>query len=88
MKKTKIKGVGSLAVCIAGIWFLAAHMLPFITNSFESTRSLAQYIDESGIETGQFYYTGVESTASAEAGARGSIDFWKKRRAIEEEKFK
>ena len=86
MQKTKRKGLFSLAMCIAGIWIVAGYILPSVTNSFSATRSLADYIDESGIETGQFYYTGVESTAKAETGARASIAFWEMRRSVTDEK--
>lgn len=74
----------SLIACIASIWILSGYILPYITNAFATTRHLADYIDESGVETGQFYYTGVESTAKAEAGARASILFWEKRRSVAE----
>ena len=84
MKRTRGRGLLSLVACIAALWIFSGYFLPFVTNSFEATRSLAAYIDESGIETGQFYYTGVESTTKAETGARASMAFWETRRSIAE----
>ena len=85
MQKSKRKGLLSLATCIAGVWLITGYILPFVTDSFKTTRTLDDFIDESGIETGQFYYTGVESTSQAEAGARASIAFREMRRLLEEE---
>ncbi len=85
MEKEKIKGVVILGCVIAGVWSLMGYALPLLTKSFDMTQQLADYIDQEDIETGQFYYTGVESTGRAEAGARGSIAFTEMRKAALEQ---
>ena len=82
----RFRRIGALGACIAIFALLTVYVLPFVTNSFEVTRQLADYIDESGIETGQFFYTGVESTARAESGARGAIAFTEMRQSFHEKK--
>ena len=79
--KSRKKRWFSLVLVITIIWGVMGYALPMLTDSFETTRQLARYIDESGIETGQFYYTGVEIINHAESGARGSIAFAEARKA-------
>jgi len=81
MQKEKIKGVAILCCVIAGMWSLMGYALPLVTKSFDMTQQLADYIDQEDIETGQFYYTGVEITGRAEAGARASIAFTEMRKS-------
>ncbi len=75
MDTQRLKGVGYLFVTVGIVWGIMGYALPLLTNSFTSTRELPDFIDESGIETGQFFYTGVETVNSAESGARGAIFF-------------
>ena len=72
----------SLIVVVAVLWGVMGYALPVVTDSFETTRQLARYIDESGIETGQFYYTGVEIVNQSDSGARGSVAFAKARKSF------
>ncbi len=81
MKQDRIKGVFILCIIIVRIWSLMGYALPLLTKSFDATQHLANYIDQEQIETGQFYYTGVELTGKAEAGARASIAFTEMRKA-------
>ncbi|MCG8688060.1 MAG: hypothetical protein MI892_24510 [Desulfobacterales bacterium] len=60
---------------MAFIWLLTFKILPFITSVSSNARQLADFIDTSGIETGQFYYTGVEIITQAESSARGAVFF-------------
>lgn len=64
-----------LFLCSFAVWLLCFVILPFHTKHSPATQQLADYIDESGIETGKFYYTSVEIVAHAEAGARGAVFF-------------
>lgn len=74
----------SLVLVVAALWGVMGLALPMLTDAFETTRQLARYIDESGIETGQFYYTGVEILNHAESGARGSVAFAEARKSFQE----
>ena len=69
----KYRGIRNLILISFGIWILTFKALPWITEVSPAASELAAYIDESGIETGMFYYTGVEAAARAEANARGAI---------------
>ncbi len=64
-----------LILCSFCVWLLCFVILPYHTKISPSAQQLANFIDESGIETGQFYYTSVEIVAHAEAGARGAVFF-------------
>lgn len=74
-RKSLPKRIGQLMISLAVVWLLTFKILPFITSMSATTRQLAEFIDASGIETGQFYYTGVEIVTTAESGARGAVFF-------------
>lgn len=77
--KTQGQGLGQLVAAITVIWLLTFIILPAVTSSFSSFRTLAAFIDSSGIDTGQFYYTDVEIVTHADLGARSSIEFYQQR---------
>ena len=77
----QLKGVGQLFAAITLIWLMTFVVLPAITGSFKSFSTLAAFIDNSGIDTGQFYYTDVEIVTQADLGARSSIQFYQNRSA-------
>ena len=78
---SQLKGLGQLVTAITLIWLMTFIVLPALTGSFKSFSTLAAFIDSSGIDTGQFYYTDVEIVTQADMGARSSIEFYKKRSA-------
>ena len=78
---SQLKGVGQLLAAISLIWLMTFVVLPAITNSSKSFSTLAAFIDSSGIDTGQFYYTDVEIVTQADMGARSSIEFYQARAA-------
>lgn len=78
-KKTR-KGVAQLIGSGLVIWIMTFFVLPAITNSFSSFKTLADFIDSSGIDTGQFYYTDVEIVTKADIGARSTIEFFSDRK--------
>ena len=88
METSQLKRWFSLILVITVLWGVMGYALPMLTDTFEATRQLASYIDESGIETGQFYYTGVEILNHAESGARGAVAFAEARKALLETKEK
>lgn len=79
---SQLKGLGQLVAAFALIWFMTFTVLPALTRSFESFSTLAAFIDNSGIDTGQFYYTDVEIVTKADVGARSSIKFYQSRSVI------
>lgn len=79
----KSKGVLQLLTATTMIWLMTFFVLPAITGSFKSFQTLADFIDSSGIDTGQFYYTDVEIVTQADIGARSSIEFYHNRKSKE-----
>lgn len=82
----RLKGVGQLVAAITLIWLMTFIVLPALTGSFKSFSTLAAFIDSSGIDTGQFYYTDVEIVTQADMGARSSIEFYQSRSAIKQQR--
>ena len=78
---SRLKGVGQLVGAITVIWLMTFIVLPALTGSFTSFSTLAAFIDSSGIDTGQFYYTDVEIVTRADIGARSSIEFYQSQQA-------
>ena len=78
----QLKGGAQFVSAIILIWFMTFIVLPALTSSFKSFSTLAAFIDSSGIDTGQFYYTDVEIVTTADIGARSSIEFYQNRSAI------
>jgi|GEM_PF-1345600 len=75
-KKSKVKGISQLAASLVIVWAVTFYGLPAITSSSDSIQGLADYIDETGIETGNFYYTSVEIVAHADMNARSTIEYF------------
>lgn len=74
--KEHLTGIVQLIGAIAVVWSMTFVVLPAVTNSFQSFKTLAGFIDESEIDTGQFYYTDVEIVAHADMGARSTIEYF------------
>lgn len=77
--KSKAKGLGQLAAGLLVVWAVTFYALPAITSSNASIKGLADYIDETGIETGNFYYTSVEIVAHADMNARSTVEYFANR---------
>ncbi|WP_136798612.1 MULTISPECIES: hypothetical protein [Desulfosediminicola] len=76
LKKSKVKGISQLAASLIAVWGVTFYVLPAITSSSDSIQGLADYIDETGIETGNFYYTSVEIVSHADMNARSTIEYF------------
>ena len=74
--KSRLKGWLQLGVALFLVWTLTYVALPAITNSSTNFQKIAQFIDSSEIDTGQFYYTDVEIVTQAEMGARSTIEYF------------
>jgi hypothetical protein len=78
------RGILHLLGAVTIIWIMTFIVLPTLTGSFTCFQTLADFIDSSGIDTGQFYYTDVEIVTQADVGARSSIAFFQnKERQVE-----
>ena len=84
-RKNSSKGLLQLALCGLAIWLLGTIILPSLTALSSNAQQLADFIDESAIDTGQFYYTGIEIVTHAELGARSAVQFSEMRKSILEE---
>lgn len=71
-----LRGVVQLIGSIGVIWLLTFVVMPALASSCASFRTLAEFIDESEIDTGQFYYTDVEIVTKADLGARSTIEYF------------
>lgn len=76
MKSETIKGYLKLTGAIVVVWVMTFVVLPAVTHSFSSFQTLADFIDYSEIDTGQFYYTDVEIVTKADIGARSTIAYF------------
>ncbi|HKK32708.1 MAG TPA: hypothetical protein VJ934_04015 [Desulfomicrobiaceae bacterium] len=45
-----------------------------LVQTVPAMRRMAEFVDESGIETGEFYYTDVEIVGHADIGARSTFE--------------
>ncbi|WP_237559868.1 hypothetical protein [Desulfohalovibrio reitneri] len=61
----------SLAVTAAFIWGIC----PALREASAPIKQMADFVDETGIETGAFYYTDVEIVGHADLGARSTIEY-------------
>lgn len=78
--KSTFKGIMQLLCSLFVIWSMTYVVMPAITNSNDSFRTLADFIDSSGIDTGQFYYTDVEIVTKANIGTRSTIEYFTNRK--------
>lgn len=70
--------VGGILITLFCIYVVA----PFVRSHVESIDTMATFVDNTGIETGEFYYTDVEIVAHADLSARSSIEYTPKGPAI------
>jgi hypothetical protein len=75
-EKSRLKGWLQLTASLFAVWALTFVVLPAITDSSVSFQTIARFIDYSGIDTGQFYYTDVEIVTRADIGARSTIEYF------------
>lgn len=71
-----LRGVLKLIGSGVVIWLLTFTILPALTSSFTSFQTLANFIDGSGIDTGQFYYTDVDIVTKADIGTRSTMEYF------------
>ncbi len=64
-----------LAGCLAVLWFVMFVAAPALTSAVPEIRTMANFVDFSGIETGEFYYTDVEIVGHADSNARNTIEY-------------
>ena len=56
-------------------WFFVFVAAPALVNTLPEMKQMADFVDFTGIETGEFYYTDVEIVGHASANARGTIEY-------------
>ena len=61
-------------VGLAMFWCFTYVICPAITESSEDFKTMAKFIDDSGIETGEFFYTDIEVCGEADLGARSTFE--------------
>lgn len=65
----------SFAAGVLAVWFVMFVAAPALTNAVPEIRTMADFVDFSGIETGEFYYTDVEIVGHADCNARNTIEY-------------
>ena len=74
-KRSLSTRIGSFIATCAVIWAMAFVAGPWLINQSASFQTLADFVVESGIETGEFYYTDVEIVGHADHNARSSMEY-------------
>lgn len=62
-----------LAVCLLGLWAFIFVIAPELRR-IEAVDTMAQYVEDSGIEATALYYTEVEETGDAENYLRSALN--------------
>lgn len=75
-KKPLAKGLSQLFGALVGVWALSFYILPALTHSNSNIQQLADFIDFAEIDTGMFYYTDLDIVATADLGARSTIEYF------------
>jgi hypothetical protein len=70
----RFKSWFKLCVGIAVLWFLTYVVGPFVDN-LPWIKPAVSFIDDSGINTPAFYYTGVEEVGDAVVSIRNSLEY-------------
>jgi hypothetical protein len=65
----------SLAVAVMAVWSFVFVIGPRLVHVVPEFQALATFVNESGIETGEFYYTDVEIVGHADHNARSSMEY-------------
>lgn len=65
----------SFTLASAVTWAVCFVAAPALVESSPTMKQMADFIDSSGIETGEFYYTDVESCATANMNTQMTIDY-------------
>lgn len=73
--KPLIQRLMALAASVAVIWLFTFVAGPQLVKVVPEFKTLAAFVNESGIETGEFYYTDVEIVGHADHNARSTIEY-------------
>jgi hypothetical protein len=65
----------SLCIVVFSLWTMVFVVCPMLRDAVPEIRTLAAFVDETGIETGEFYYTDVEIVGHADHNARSSMEY-------------
>ncbi|MFH1914290.1 MAG: hypothetical protein ABIK45_08465 [Pseudomonadota bacterium] len=68
----RLAALALIAALVWGFMFVAG---PKLASSVPALGSLAAFVNESGIETGAYYYTSVEIVGHADHNARSTIEY-------------
>ncbi|GAB6177363.1 hypothetical protein JCM16814_22540 [Desulfobaculum senezii] len=65
----------SFIVALGVTWLVVFVACPALVNAIPEMRQMADFVDETNIETGEFYYTDIECVGHANIGARSTFDY-------------
>ena len=72
-KSVFVRWLALLAAC-AGLWLMTFVALPALRDASPFFVRMAAFVHESGIETGEFYYTDVEVCGPSSRHARATFE--------------
>ncbi|MCK9239320.1 hypothetical protein [Desulfocurvus sp.] len=72
-EKSTLRRWTSLILGLAATWAVCFVAAPAFVESNQTMTRMARFIDESGINTGKFYYTDVEACAVANLNTRNTV---------------
>lgn len=64
-----------LSLWIAGTWAFLFVFTPFLLEHNDAAGKMSAFIEDTGIDTGQFYYSDLEECAEAELGTRSTFEY-------------
>lgn len=67
--------IASFLIAVTITWVVCFQLAPMLVENVPAMKKMADFVDESGIETGEFYYTDVEIVGHADLNARSSIEY-------------
>lgn len=70
-----VKRYGSFICALAGMWFFCFGFAPWLVESIPELKQMAAFVEDEGIETGEFYYTDVEIVSRADQNARNTMEY-------------
>lgn len=74
-EKSTLRRWTSFVLALAVTWAVCFVAAPAFVEHNQTMAQMARFIDESGINTGKFYYTDVEACAVANHNARNTVAF-------------
>jgi len=74
-EKSSLRRWLSFSLATALTWVVCFVAAPALVECSPAMTRMAKFIDNSGIETGEFYYTDVEACSTANLNTQNTVDY-------------